>query len=75
MEPKRLGDFAQAKCVVRSETVSGARATGAEDPRRNRNRNVLCEVDTKNECYDRYPKIPPGYRKVNLCFVVMFAAR
>ena len=75
MVPKRLGDFAQAKYVARSETVSGARATRAEDPRSNKNRNVLREVDMKNECYDRYRRISPGYRKVNLCFVVMFAAQ
>ena len=75
MAPKRLGAKAQAKYVVRSETVSGARATRAEDPRRNQNRNVLCAVDMKNEWYDRHRRISPGYRKVNLSFVVLFAAR
>ena len=44
MEPKRLGDFAQAKYDVQSETASGARATRAEDPRE----NVSREVDVKD---------------------------
>ena len=74
MEPRRLGDLAQAKYVVRSETVSGARATRAEDSRRNQNRDVFCEVDMKIHVTIGVVEFP-GIQKSEVVLVAMFAAR